>query len=307
MGIKRQVVEEIHKPARINFKRRAVIIKSLTDLFQADLVDMISYSKENKGYKYILVVINCFSKFVWAFPLKSKTGSEVSKAMRNVFRVQCPKNLQTDRGKEFFNRDFKKLTKEFRINHYSTFSEKKASIVERVNRTLKNIMWKEFNMYGHYKWFNLLQEIVNKYNNTIHRTIKMKPSMVTKKHEKKLLKTVYNRIKQTDLKTKFQVGDHVRISKIRGVFDKKYMANWSTEIFKIKKVQMTNPVTYLLQDMYGTDIQGGFYQQQLQKVKYPNVYLVEKIIKRHKNKVFVKWLGFDNKYNSWIDKTNIGI
>lgn len=71
-NVKRQIVEEIHKPARINFKRRSVIIKSLTDLFQADLVEMILYSKENKGYKYILVIIKCFSKYVWAFPLKSK-------------------------------------------------------------------------------------------------------------------------------------------------------------------------------------------------------------------------------------------
>ena len=78
---KRQVVEEIHKPARINFKRRKVMIKGLNDLFQADLVDMTLYAKENDGYKYILVVINCFSKYVWAIPLKSKTSVEVSQAM----------------------------------------------------------------------------------------------------------------------------------------------------------------------------------------------------------------------------------
>ena len=83
---KRQLVNEIHKPARINFKRRKVIIKSLKDLFQADLVEMIPYSKLNNGYRYILIVINCFSKFVWAFPLKTKTGEEVSKNMERVFK-----------------------------------------------------------------------------------------------------------------------------------------------------------------------------------------------------------------------------
>jgi hypothetical protein len=303
--IKKQVVDEIHKQARINFPRRRVIVKSLNDLFQADLVEMIPYSGENNGFKYILVVINCFSKFVWAFPLKTKTGYEVVENMEKVFKQQQPKNLQTDMGKEFFNKTFQLLMKKYNIHHYNTYSEKKASIVERVNRTLKNLMWKEFNYHGHYRWINLLDNIVQKYNNSKHRTIGMKPSEVKKKHEKKLLNTVYNRIKIVNLSSKFHVGDHVRISKTRGVFDKKYMPNWSTEIFTIKKILLTNPNTYLLQDYQKQDIKGCFYQQQLQKVKHPDVYLVEKILRRKNNKVFVKWLGFDSTHNSWIDKTKI--
>jgi hypothetical protein len=303
--IKKQVVDEIHKQARINFPRRRVIVKSLNDLFQADLVEMIPYSGENNGFKYILVVINCFSKFVWAFPLKTKTGYEVVENMEKVFKQQQPKNLQTDMGKEFLNKTFQLLMKKYNINHYNTYSEKKASIVERVNRTLKNLMWKEFNYHGHYRWINLLDNIVQKYNNSKHRTIGMKPSEVKKTHEKKLLNTVYNRIKIVNLSSKFHVGDHVRISKTRGVFDKKYMPNWSTEIFTIKKILLTNPNTYLLQDYQKQDIKGCFYQQQLQKVKHPDVYLVEKILRRKNNKVFVKWLGFDSTHNSWIDKTKI--
>lgn len=305
MNRKRQVVEEIHKPARINFKRRKVIIKGLYDLFQADLVEMIPYAKENNGYKYILITINCFSKFVWATPLKSKTGSEVAQAMEKVFKKQCPNNLQTDMGGEFFNVHFKRLTKKYKVNHYSTFSEKKASIVERVNRTLKNLMWKEFNMQGNYCWLKLLQQIVRKYNNTKHRTIGMKPSEVTRENEQELLETAYNRIKLADVNSKFKVGDHVRISKLRGVFDKKYMPNWSTEIFVIKKVQLTNPTTYLLKDVNNRDIQGGFYREQLQKVKYPDVYLVEKVLKKKGNQLFVKWLGFSDKHNSWIKKSDV--
>lgn len=103
--VKKQVVNEIHRPARINFQRRRVIIKSLYDLFQADLVEMIPYSSFNKGYKYILVVINCFSKFVFALPLKSKTAQEVTVAMEKILKQQTPVNLQTDGGREFFNKD----------------------------------------------------------------------------------------------------------------------------------------------------------------------------------------------------------
>lgn len=303
---KRQVVEELHKPVRINFKRRRVIIKSLNDLYQADLVEMIPYAKENKGYKYILIIINCFSKFVWAFPLKNKSSQEVATAMEKVLKIQKPINLQTDSGTEFFNQNFKQLMQKYHVNHYNVFSEKKAAIVERVNRTLKNMMWKEFSLQGNYKWLEILPKLVNIYNNTKHRTIGMKPTDVNRQNERKLLQTVYNHIKLADnKKPKFKVGDHVRISKLRGIFDKKYMPNWSTEIFTIKKIKLTYPITYLLQDIDNKDILGGFYEQQLQKVQYQDVYLVEKILKRTKNKVFVKWLGFSNELNSWINHDNI--
>lgn len=303
--VKRQVVDELHKQARINFPRRRIIIKSLDDLFQVDLVEMIPYSRENKGYKYILIAINCFSKYVWAVPLKNKTGTELSLAMKKILKEETPKNLQTDAGLEFFNKHFENLMKKYNINHYQVFSEKKAAIVERVNRTLKNMMWKEFSFNGNYKWLDLLPKIVYKYNNKKHRTIGMKPSQVTKSLEKHLLDTVYNRIKIAEPTTKFNVGDYVRISKMRGVFAKKYMPNWSTEVFRIRKIRLTNPTTYLLQDENKKNILGGFYEQQLQKVKYPDVFLVEKVIKRRGDQVLVKWLGFDDKHNSWIDKNNV--
>lgn len=303
--VKRQVVEELHKPARINFKRRRVILKSLNDLYQADLIEMLPYSKENKGYKYILIIINCFSKFVWAFPIKNKSALEVSKNFEKIFKIQKIDNLQTDMGKEFFNKNLETLIRKYKINHYSTYSEKKASIVERVIRTLKNLIWKEFSFQGHFKWLDLLPRIVRKYNNTKHRTIKMKPVDVNENNQKHLLQTVYSHIKSVHKVPKFGVGDYVRISKRRGVFDKKYIPNFSTEIFTVRKVNLTNPITYLLQDENKTPILGGFYEQQLQKVKYPDIYLVEKILRRNKNKVFVKWLGLENKYNSWIDCNNI--
>lgn len=303
--VKRQVVEELHKPARKNFKRRRIIIKSLKDLFQADLVEVIPYARENRGYKYILVVINCFSKYVWALPLKNKTGPEVSKVMESVLKQQTPNNLQTDSGLEFFNSHFEKLMKKYKVNHYNVFSEKKAAIVERVNRTLKNMMWKEFSFRGNYKWLDVLPKIVYQYNNKKHRTIGMKPIDVTEKHEKHLLNTAYNHIKISDLHTKFKVGDHVRISKLRGKFAKGYQPNWSTEIFTIRKIQYTNPTTYLLKDENNKDILGGFYKEQLEKVKYSDVYLVEKVLKKRGDNVYVKWLGFDNKHNSWINNKDV--
>lgn len=307
-SVKTEVVNELHRPARKNYKRRRVILKGLYDLFQADLVEMIPYSKFNRGYRYILIVINAFSKYVWAYPLKTKTGSDVTNAMKELLLSlkNTPKNLQTDMGKEFYNKQFGNLMKTFNINHYSSYSNIKSSIVERVNRTLKNIMWKEFSLKGSYKWLDLIAEVVQRYNTTKHRTTGFKPVDVNRKNEKIILGTAYNYIKTVDPKIrKFKNKDHVRISKHREAFTKGYTPNWSTEIFTIAKVKLTNPTTYILKDSRNQEIMGGFYEQELQKVKHPDIYLVEKVLKRRGQKVFVKWLGLDNTHNSWISKNNI--
>jgi len=303
---KRQVVEELHKPARRNFRRRRVIIKGFDDLWQADLVEMGLYAKENNGFKFLLTVIDTFSKYAWAIPIKTKTSENVTQAMQNIFvkSKRYPQNLQTDDGKEFFNKIFKKLMDKYHINHYSTFSILKASIVERFNRTLKEKMWKEFSFNGNYKWINLIAELLKQYNNTKHRTIQKRPSDVNKDNAENLLKTAYNHIKIA-LPAKFKINDSVRISKYKHVFEKGYTPNWTTEIFKIRKVQITNPITYLLEDYQGQPIHGSFYEHELLESKHNSIYLVEKVIKSKDNKVFVKWLGFSSEHNSWINKTDL--
>ncbi|KAJ8916919.1 hypothetical protein NQ315_013390 [Exocentrus adspersus] len=290
-SLKQDVVNEIHKPAPGNSLRRLVQVHDLNDLIQADLVEMIPYARENSGYRYILVVINVFSKYVWA------------EAMKNV-----PKNCQTDMGKEFHNQMFRKLLADLKINHYSTYSNLKASVVERVNRTLKNLMWKQFSLQGNYKWLALLPKIVHKYNNTRHRTIKMKPSEVNNENELILLDEVYgsNRKVKRNIKAGiFKKGDYVRISKYREAFAKGYTPNWSNEIIIIRKVNYTYPPTYLLADQNGQDIEGYFYRGELQKTLHNDVYLIEKVVRRKGNKLLVKWLGMDSKHNSWIDKTDM--
>lgn len=302
---KQKLVEELHKPARKNFKRRRTIIKGLDDLWQADLAQLDYYSNSNNKFKYILVVIDCFSKFVWARPLKSKHGEEVVKQFESILKEKRhPKNLQTDQGKEFFNSKFKHLMDKYKINHYSTYSYKKAAIVERVIRTLKEKLFKYFSLNGSYRWVDILSTIVDNYNKTKHSKIKIEPINVDKKNEKTILKKSYSFVKIFPQSRKLSIGDVVRISKAKHVFEKGYTPNWSTELFKIIKIQVTNPLTYLLEDLEGAPIKGGFYSEELQKTKVPNVYLVEKVLKKRKNKVLVKWLGFNNQSNSWIDKSN---
>lgn len=301
---KRQVVNELHKPARRNFKRRTVILKGINDLWQADLVIMNNYSTDNNGFRYLLTVIDAFSKFAWALPVKTKSGLEVTEAMKQILVKQSPKNLQTDDGTEFYNLHFKKLMDKYKINHYSTYSTLKASIIERFNRTLKGWMWKEFSLNGSYRWIDNIQNLVNRYNNKIHRTIKMKPRNVNFNNEKTLLKTVYNKIKSFPM-PKLKIGENVRISKYKHIFEKGYTPNWTTEIFTIEKVKNTNPCTYILKDYQDKTIQGSFYEHELLKAKYPNTFLIQKVLKEKGNKAFVKWLGFSNEHNSWIDKSDV--
>lgn len=308
-NIKREVINELHAPARRNFPRRRVIIKGLKDLFQIDLVEMIPYAKENDNFKYILTCINVFSKFAWAIPLKSKTSGEVRNAMETILlsgRNNIPSNVQSDLGKEFYNKDFRKLMEKYNINHYSSFSNLKSSIVERFNRTLKSRMWKEFSFSGSYRWIDILDQLLTKYNNTVHSTTGYKPVSVNQRNAKHILKTAYSNIKVLDPKrVKFQVGDPVRISRHRHVFSKMYTPNWSNEVFTVAKIQNTFPRTYILQDSQKENVLGGFYEYELHKVKHPDVYLVEKIIRRRKNQVFVKWLGMPTSHNSWISKDNV--
>lgn len=306
---KLQIVNEIHFPVRKNFPRRHVIVKGLYDTFQADLIEMKQYSKENNRFKYILTVIDIFSKFAWARAVQSKTGEEVTRAMKSIFDscLRIPKNMHTDQGKEFYNKYFSALMNEHKINHYSTFSSLKAQIVERFNRTLMNKIWRLFSFNGSYKWIHILPSVIDDYNNTKHRTIGLKPIEVSENNANNLLDTVYKKRLRMSTSTdaKYQVNDFVRISKYKSIFEKGYTPNWSTEIFKIYKVQLTSPLTYLLEDMQQNKIKGCFYEQEIQKAMFPDVYLVEKILKFRKNEVFVKWLGFDSSYNSWIDKNDL--
>ena len=285
---KKDIIDDLHRPARKHFKRRSYVIKGLDDFWQADLADYSKYSSENRGYKWLLVAINAFTKVVYAEALKTKSGSEVTDAFEKILkRATPPKNLQVDRGTEFYNAKFKALMKKYKINMYSTFSYLKASMVERVLKNLKSRIEKNFHLQGSYNYIDYIQKIVQNYNNTWHRKIKMKPNDVDEKNEKLLLDTVY-KLEKDDKKAKFKPNDIVRISKNKTLFEKSYTANWGTELFTIaSRNDNTNPITYNLIDGEGQPIYGVFYSEELQKARHPDVFLVEKVLKRKGDKELV--------------------
>ena len=130
-------------------------MKGLNDLFQADLMEFQPHARLNKQYKFVLVVIDCFSKFVWTRPLKSKSGKEVALAMESIFKLKVPRNLQVDQGKEFYNSSVSKVCRDFKVNMYSSFQSTKASFAERVIRTLKGKIYRNFSLRGNYKWIEI--------------------------------------------------------------------------------------------------------------------------------------------------------
>lgn len=299
------IAKELHKQARINFPRRHVELKGISDLYQADLVEMIPFAKVNKGYKYIMTIINCFTKYGIAIPLKSKTGEEITINLEPVLKAFPMKLFQTDQGKEWLNSKVISLLSKYNVNHYFTYSDKKASIVERFNRTLKTKMWREFSVQGNHKWLELLPKLIDKYNDTVHRTTGVKPNEINKSNEKTILLHIIKNRKKHVLKQKFHVGDRVRISRQQKEFTKGYLPRWSNEIFTVWKVQPTRPVTYILKDYRGEILQGGFYQQELSKTKVTDTYLIEKVLKKKGDKLYVRWLGFDKSHDSWVNKKDL--
>ena len=182
---------------------------------------------------------------------------------------------------------------------YSTYSEGKSVAAERFMRTLKNRIFKHMTAISKNIYFDVLDDIVDKYNNTVHRTIKMKPIEVTNDYYAE-----YNVDPSNKKDPKFKVGDNVRISKYKNIFAKGYTPNWSEEAFVINKIKNTGPWTYAISDLNGEEINGSFYEKELQKTNQKE-FRIGKVLKRKGDKLYVQWKGYDNSFNSRINKKDL--
>ncbi|GBM74069.1 Putative uncharacterized transposon-derived protein F54H12.3 [Araneus ventricosus] len=244
------------------------------------------------------------SRYLRAYPIKDKRAGTIAKIFRKVFKEVRPKNIQTDKGTEFYNRTVRSLFKKFNIHHYSTKSEAKCAILERAHKTLQNKMFRVFTHRNSYKYLDILKPLVDSYNKSVHRSHGFAPANVTEADEPQLYKSLYEI--DVPIKFRFSVNDVVRISKARKVFRKGYLPGWTEETFVVYKRYPTNPPTYVLQDLSGKEIAGRFYAEELQKIdKSDNdLWAIEKIIRTKgrgaSRQLFVKWVGFDDSFNSWI-------
>ena len=253
-----QLAEELHKPIIRKFKKRKVYSAFKDNIWGVDLADMQLLSKYNKGIRFLLCVIDIFSKYVWVVPLKDKKGISIVKAFQSILKQlnKKPNKIWVDKGSEFYNAYFKKWLRDNDIVMYSTHNEGKSVAAERFIRTLKSKIYKYMTSISKNVYIEKLDDIVNKYNNTYHTTIKMKPTDVKDN-------TYINADKEINNKDpKFKVGDHVRISKYKNIFAKGwYMPNWSEEVFVIKKVKNTVPWTYVINDLNGEEITVTFMKK----------------------------------------------
>jgi len=210
-----ELAEELHKPVVKKFRKRKVYVKGIDEILAADLIKMQVYSDYNDSVKYLLTVIDIFSKHGWMVPLKQKTGAAVAAAFQSIFNGgRTPKKLWVDKGKEFYNKDVKSSLESKSCSLYSTENEEKSCVVERWNRTMKEEMFKYFSANSTRKYLDVLDEMVTNYNKTWHSLIKMTPSEASlKKNEAAVYRNLYPDHNRQSSKPKFKIGDMVRITK----------------------------------------------------------------------------------------------
>ena len=303
-------------------------VTSVDGQWQADLLDMHQYAKWNKKVKFLLTVIDVLSRYAYVVPLKGKTGLEVSKAFAEMVRRnegEAPDNLQTDKGKEFYNTNFKHLLSQKEIHHFSTEGDNKATLVERFNRTIKQRILTYMLSNRTHAYLGKLNELVAGYNASKHSSHGRAPEDVDVWNEGAVRDDLYGAKlhewwerkkmeKKKKKKANLPIGTHVRLLQLKtNPFGRSYYGRWTDEIFKIaSEIQaLGKKKRYKVVELDGSSIDGVFYADELQQVQTPMLYDIERVVRKRKNKrtglqeLLVKWKGYASKYNSWIPNTAI--
>ena len=278
---RQQFAEELHKPFRKPPQYSKVYFKSKDNIWNADLIII---SKPENNYKYILTIMDGYTRYAWTVPLKDKRGETITNAFKDIMKKsnRKPNKLWVDQGKEFYNQHMYKLFKfkdkdilekdengEYKNQIYSVFNTQKNPLIERLNRTILNKLSKQQTINGNQKFLNILPTITKIYNNTIHSSIGISPAEASENpHKIKITPPQFNK-KLINKKPKFNINDRVRIYKYKNKFEKGYVGYWTKEIFKISNVlRHKNPIKYEIVDLNNEPIHGRFYESELQHTKF---------------------------------------
>ena len=234
-----QLADDLHKLIIRRFEKRKLYSSFRDNIWRAGLADMQLLSKFNKGFRFLLCIINIFSKYAWVIPLKQKNGISIVNAFQKILKEsdRKPNKIWVDKGSKFYNNSFKKWLQDNDIVIYSTNNEGKSVIAERFIRTLKTKIYKYMTTISKNVYIDKLDDIVKEYNNKYHTSIKMKLVDIKDNTYIDFEKEINNK------DPKFRVGDYVRISKYKNIFPKGYMPNWSEEVFISSKIKNTVPWT----------------------------------------------------------------
>ena len=265
--LSKQNVYTLHRAVRHRFKRRKILSRHICHIFAADPIDLEKIKKENFGRKYILIMIDVFSRFAYAAAMKSKTGEETLKAIKSIFSKlkTLPLKIFADKGREFYNKKVRRYLRSKRILLYSTENETKSSIVERFIRSFKSRLFKIFTSKNSLNYTAIIDDVIQGLNNRYHRSIGMAPSEVNKNNQKEVHEYQYGKyLRARRRKPRFQIGDTVRLSRARITFRKGYLKTFTDDKYRIIDVLETNPPTYrLVDDITNEVILGTWYESEL--------------------------------------------
>ncbi|KAG8239652.1 hypothetical protein J437_LFUL019350, partial [Ladona fulva] len=284
-------VYTLHKPIRRTFAKNRYHVTNIDDLWQCGLIDVRSLKEYNDGYGYLLAAIDTFSKYAWVLRLKLKRGENLKSAFQKIFNKtkRNPINIQTDKGGEFTSSLVRKFFKENGMNYYVTQNpDVKASIVERFNRTLKTKIWRHFT-----------DKNTRRYNHTTHSSIKMAPADVNEKNVYQVWKNLCGTLKNILSRPKLRVGEMVRISKNKSVFDEGYESNWTEEMFIIQRLWF---MLWRIKEERRLKV-NCMSQNCNVSVSTTRDYKIDKILgyrgKGLRREALVKWKGYPDNFNSW--------
>ena len=290
------------------------------DVSECDLLDVQSYAKHNDNYKYILCVMDVFTKFLFLNPVKKKSGPAVTTSFRSIFdddpkkQSQRPVWVRTDKGKEFLNKDFQDMLRDEGIQfQVCRDPDVKCAVVERAQRTIRDRLYKYLTYKNTFRYIDVLPKFVRAYNDTVHSTTGMAPSRVTDSDVLAIWRRLNRRRRRIRVaKVRFSVGQHVRISREKMKFAKGGEQTFSTEIFRVTKVIERKPrPVYELEDLNKTPIEGQFYAEELTPVRITEetAYKIDKIIdkrvRRGIREYLVRWKGYGKDFDSWIPASSV--
>ena len=232
-------INEIYsKPPRKYYPTNKTDVYYIDDIWSLDILDLKDYGPENnRGYRYVLVVIDNFSKFGWTVPLKNKNAQTIKDSFENIIisSKRKPNLIETDRGKEFYNNIFQDFLNKNNIKLYSRNSSYGAVFAERFTRTIRDFLKRPVFEKWDGKGIDILPTITKQYNNRIHTSTKLSPKDASlKKNEGFVYKNLLDKRKK--VKPKFQINDLVRTADLKKTFSKGDTTNWSYKLYKITEI-----------------------------------------------------------------------
>ena len=308
--LEKELAYTLHKPVRRRFPTLRVQVWGMDHQWVADLVEVQRLARHNGGTRYLLTVLDVLSKYTWVEPLKDKTGRSLAQAWECLLKrahPRRPRQLQTDQGKEFYNRPFQQVLKKHAIHHFSTYGDTKASVIERFNRTLKKRLYRYLTAANTLKFVDVLPQVVQGYNASWHRSIGRAPQDVTPHNELEVWHRLYSSPSSPLPSPKLKAGDRVCLSKEARPFCKGYLPGWTEEVFVVRRVVPGSVPTYKVEEFDGTLVQGTFYEPELQRVTVDDdtLWRIEKVLKRRGDQWYVQWKGWPRKYDSWIRRQDL--